>query len=434
VSITRDQPVPTSRGDIASGRATTRFTAFGAVVALLAAVAVLTGLALLPFYHAGAREAYQSVQSIEASVPLRILRAAHHWASALLILLGGIWLLFGLLVSAYRRPLRLAWVGAVGMVLLFLLFQITGHLLPWDTHGVCTAAIETGVAENMPVIGPLQARMLRGGDTVGSQTLSLWYVAHIAVLPAALLGLSGLFVFTLRRVGIQLAVPRTPVPMVLGFLLLMAFAASAPLGAPTSPVDLRCFTAQPEWYVLPLHSLLTLAQSIRPGLAFVGTMVLPGLVVLALLTLPWLDRRTVEEPPSHMVRAMAGVGVVGVLILARMQAGNVEPLFGPREGPGAHTIMPKSSASHAPLDPALMRKGRTVFENSGCLGCHVVNGKGGSVGPVLDGEGARHPDIDWQIRHLRTPSVVTRGSTMPSFRDMSEADQRALATYLLSLK
>ena len=141
-----------------------RFLSFGSVLLALALIAVITGIALLPFYQATAAGAYQSVGAIQRSALTRvprvpgILRAAHHWASALLIVLGVAYLVYGLFTGAYRRPLQFAWTAAVLLVLLFFGFQLTGHLLPWDSQAVSTAAIETGIAENAPVIGHAQAR------------------------------------------------------------------------------------------------------------------------------------------------------------------------------------------------------------------------------------------------------------------------------------
>ena len=70
------------------------------------------------------------------------------------------------------------------------------------------------------------------------------------------------------------------------WLLLAAVAVPAPLGPPATPEHYTSYAARPEWYVLPLHGLLGLAQRINPGLAFIGTVVIPGLAVAWLLALP----------------------------------------------------------------------------------------------------------------------------------------------------
>jgi mono/diheme cytochrome c family protein len=77
--------------------------------------------------------------------------------------------------------------------------------------------------------------------------------------------------------------------------------------------------------------------------------------------------------------------------------------------------------------PTLLR-GKTVFRREGCLGCHRVHGKGGSVGPDLTNEGSRNlrafdfshvtgPQTisNWMRRHFANPPAVSRGSSMPAF-------------------
>jgi quinol-cytochrome oxidoreductase complex cytochrome b subunit len=410
-----------------------RFLSFGTAWLGLGLIAVVTGIALLPFYHASAGAAYESAAAIQRSAPLRLLRAAHHWGSALLILLGALYLIHGLFTAAYRRPLQIAWVSAVGLLLFFFGLQWTGHLLPWTAEAVSTASIETGIAENVPLIGPIQARLLRGGEAVSPHTLTVWSTAHMALLPLALVLLAGLFLLQARRFAGERWIPWPLVGSIIALLLLLAVTLPAPLGPPATAADYRSFTARFEWYVLPLHGLLTLAQRIRPSLGFVGSMVIPGLAVLWLLALPWLDRKPIGLPPSPHVRGVAVAGMAAVLVLALMNVASMEPVLGERRRAPASAVA-RQPAPPVTLDPALAKMGRTLYEQNGCSGCHKLGGQGGTVGPPHDGEGARHPDLNWQVRHLKNPSAVTPGSTMPSFKQLSDSDLRALATYLLSLK
>jgi ubiquinol-cytochrome c reductase cytochrome b subunit len=411
-----------------------RFGSFGSGLLLLALIAVLTGIALLPFYRPVAGQAHASVAAIQASPLLRVVRSVHYWTSALLILLGAATLVYGLFTCSYRRPWQLAWVATVGLVLTFLFFQLTGHLLPWDKHAVSTTAIETGVAENVPVVGAMQARLLRGGDAVGARTLTVWYVAHVALFPVLLAGLAWLFLSQLRRAAVRWAIPWQLLAAVLVALLVVAVAAPAPLGPEATPADYGSYAARSEWYVLPLHGLLSIAQGIRPDLAFVGTVGVPGLVVLALLLLPWLDRRRIGEPLSRAVRGVAALGLAGAMVLILTNLGSMAPLFGPKTIPDARVASVRSTTGSVPLDPALVSQGKALVQKNGCLGCHKIAGQGGAVGPSLDGAGTRHPDLDWQIRHLKEPIAVVPGSTMPPYKQLSDADLKALATYLLSLK
>jgi mono/diheme cytochrome c family protein len=250
-------------------------------------------------------------------------------------------------------------------------------------------------------------------------------------LPAALavLGAMVLTQFRRRQPGSR------PVGLVAAVLAVLAVAAvvlPVPLGAPATADDYNSFAAPPEWYVLPLHALLNLAQGFRRDLAFLGTAVIPGLAVLGLLLLPWLDRRRHGEPAHPYPRAAVGIGAAVVVILALLNVGHMAPLF--YAAAGAPAVAPAGPVVIRKLDPALVTRGKTLFSQNGCVGCHAVGTANAAGGPRLDNEGRKHPDLDWQVRHLKAPARVVSGSTMPPFKHLSGADLNALANYLLSLK
>ena len=74
--------------------------------------------------------------------------------------------------------------------------------------------------------------------------------------------------------------------------------------------------------------------------------------------------------------------------------------------------------------------GRALFEEKGCIGCHSLGGKGGTVGPALDEVGKRR-NPDWIVAHFRNPQAVTPGSVMPQF-DFTDEQIRALTEFLLT--
>lgn len=422
--------MPTSLSNGAEGLSLRRFGLLARVLLFLGGIALVTGLALLPFYRATPDGAHASVLAMDRSLPLRLLRGLHHWASALLLVTGAVQIVYGLLTAAYRRPRQALWIASVGFLLTCLLLQLTGHLLPWDTHAVRTTVVETGIAENAPLLGSPQARLLRGGETVGPATLTVWYGAHVVLLPLVLLALMAVMVASLRRITAGPSAGRQWIGSSAGLLLILALSLRPPLGPAATPADYGSYDAPPEWYVLPLHTLLTLFQGIRPDLAFLGTMVLPGIVVALLFALPWLERGNAS---LRRVRLVAAAGTLGFAALALMSLGNMAPLTGTGAAPSsAAGTAPKPAA--APLDPALVAAGKTVYDDNGCASCHKIAGEGESVGPALDGTGARHPDLDWQIRHMKDPASEVKGSTMPAYDTLSEADLKALATYLLSLR
>jgi mono/diheme cytochrome c family protein len=89
---------------------------------------------------------------------------------------------------------------------------------------------------------------------------------------------------------------------------------------------------------------------------------------------------------------------------------------------------------------------KSVFQSSGCLGCHKVNGVGGDDGPDLTRAGEKDPGradftavpgdrtlANWFTEHVRAPTAVVAGSLMPT-PPVPPADIEALTFYTLSLR
>ena len=65
----------------------------------------------------------------------------------------------------------LVWICALIFSQIVLFFQLTGHLLPWDTNAVTTANVEAGFAGNVWGVGPMLKRAILGGPYAGANTL-----------------------------------------------------------------------------------------------------------------------------------------------------------------------------------------------------------------------------------------------------------------------
>jgi len=78
-----------------------------------------------------------------------------------------------------------------------------------------------------------------------------------------------------------------------------------------------------------------------------------------------------------------------------------------------------------------LARGRTLFEELGCIGCHKLNGVGGVIGPELDAVGARRSP-EWLAQHFHNPGSMTPGSPMPAVK-VGDDDIDALTMYMLSL-
>jgi cytochrome c oxidase subunit 2 len=97
----------------------------------------------------------------------------------------------------------------------------------------------------------------------------------------------------------------------------------------------------------------------------------------------------------------------------------------------------------APGEPTgAAAEGKGVFTKSACVGCHAIQGvSAGALGPDLTHFGSRKTlaagmfpnTVENVTAWIRMPTVMKPGAKMPAV-PMTEAEAKALATYLLSLK
>lgn len=82
----------------------------------------------------------------------------------------------------------------------------------------------------------------------------------------------------------------------------------------------------------------------------------------------------------------------------------------------------------AHADPAM---GEKLFKKKLCGACHAIGGKGGKVGPALDGVAGRR-DRPWVIQQIKDPKVNNPNAKMQKW-NMPEEDLNNLVDYLLTL-
>jgi mono/diheme cytochrome c family protein len=78
------------------------------------------------------------------------------------------------------------------------------------------------------------------------------------------------------------------------------------------------------------------------------------------------------------------------------------------------------------------RQGQRLFQQKGCIGCHSIAGKGGTLGPALDDVGLRRSP-EWMLQHFRDPQTLSPGTVMPRF-GFAESEARALVDFLVNLR
>ncbi|MDZ7267090.1 MAG: cytochrome bc complex cytochrome b subunit [candidate division KSB1 bacterium] len=330
-----------------------------------------TGLLLLFYYKPGAQTAYHSVQFITEKVTLGgFIRQMHVWGASFIVTVVLLHLLRVYFSGAYKKPRELTWMAGMGLLLVTLLFTLTGYLLPWDQVAYWGTVVATDTTKEVPLLGPFLLQLVRGGETVSELTLTRFFALHVVVLPMALFALLALHLFLVRYHGIA-PLTRTDEPpsteeqlraagarpyypdhfkrevliaySALAVLVAVALCRKPHLGEAANPL-VTPTGIKPEWYFLPVYQSLKYV----PGwLGVLGN----GLLVLFLLLLPLLDRNPERHPRRRKLALWAGIlFLAGGLVLGLLGhlSDTTRELFGRRvhfDNKGLPRVLPEGEAA-----------------------------------------------------------------------------------------
>jgi cytochrome b-561 len=326
----------------------------GTVSAALFLLLCLSGGPLLFLYVPSVERAYGSVKDIEYVITFGSwIRSVHRFAAHLMVAAVFLHLVRVFVTGAYKNGVGQGqrrewnWVIGVAMLLLTLFLSFTGYLLPWDQLAFWAVTVGTNIASAIPWAGPSVRELLIGGRAIDQPTLIRFYALHVIVLPAALGGLFAYHMWRVRKDGglaasdatsvleakaaaepvatktytllgvargtspavrvTTLEAPDTHVNAVpdltrrtaivvlatIAVISIMAVLVRSPLEEPANAL-VTPNPAKAPWYFLWLQEIVT-DTTIRIGSftingAFVGGVLLPGLLVGLLTAWPWLDR------------------------------------------------------------------------------------------------------------------------------------------------
>lgn len=412
----------------------------GSCALLLMILQIITGVFLVVYYVPTPDHAYDSIKYIETQVYFgKIIRGIHHWGASLLVIVMVLHALRAFFWGSYKKPRELTWIFGVAILLVVACFAFTGALLPWDQKAYWETEVGTRIASSLPVIGQYDIghyllRFMRGGDSLGALTLSRFFSVHILFLPAALFLVLGIHLYLIRKLGIsgswngkeetpENSVPFFPdqvakdvVAMIVVFIILMVMVNKipVPMDRIADPTDLS-YIPRPEWFFLFLYEML----KFFPGKAeFIGTMVIPGLAVLVLLLIPFIDRKPERNPMKRLAMVIPGLVVIIIVGVLEYRGYIYKP---PQMAPEIVTALPPPTE--------IETKGEQLYQKLRCAECHKLKGAGGTIGPDLSTVGSFRTG-EWLITHFRNPQTVAPGFKMPVF-EVNEDELNALAAYLL---
>jgi ubiquinol-cytochrome c reductase cytochrome b subunit len=343
-----------------------------------------TGFVLALAYAPTPDHAWESVKAIQTRLFAGgLVRGLHHWGASAMVVLAVLHMIRTFVFGAYRRPRELNWLVGLALLLLVLGFGFTGYLLPWDQKAYWATVVGTKVPAALPVVGPAASRLMAGGPAVGAATLTRFYALHVVLLPLLAFAFIAVHLLLLRRHSHAGPTtepdPREPFfpfqaardgAVVLAIVLALFWLAArhpAPLERLADPTDTTT-VPRPEWYFLPLFQLL---KVFKGPLEPLGTAVLPGLSILLLALVPWLDRgasrRLRDRRPVLVFGGLVGAGLLALLVLGALDA--------PKAPPSG-----LDAASEGPPDPRLLG-GLASYERRGCASCHGADGRPAAGAP-----------------------------------------------------
>src|SRR5918992_731982 len=185
-------------------RETNWFHTLGSATLTAFIVQLVTGVILAMYYKPSPNEAYESIQNITNELTLGwLVRGMHRWGASVFIILLFLHMGRVFLFGAYKYPRELNWIVGVMILPLAMLEGFTGYLLPWDQTAYWATVVGINLNGTGPIVGPLLAQFLRGGDEIGGDTLTRFYALHMLLLPGAIMGLIGLHLYLVVRLGVS---------------------------------------------------------------------------------------------------------------------------------------------------------------------------------------------------------------------------------------
>jgi ubiquinol-cytochrome c reductase cytochrome b subunit len=436
---------------------------FGSGLMCAIVMQVATGIALALYYVPSAMSAHATVAYITKQVwSGSFIRSAHGYGTHAIVLLLGAHLIQTFVYGAFKRRREILWLSGVCLLLLLLGMAFTGSLLPWDQRAYTATVVGTSVMGEAPLVGPMMKRLLRGGEEMGTLTLSRFYVLHVIILPLGILALIALHVCLFRKAGPAgparvetKVVPKTQpfyprqllMDVAFGAMILLVIGALAhfapvPLGPEADLANTR-YLPRPEWYFLPLFQWLKYWQG---SYTVIGVVLIPTLLLLALASVPFIDRSTERQARRRPVfvvaffSALVVIFALGVLSqrddrsdsivhaqLVQQEAEVKRYMKQPFRPVGAVRLEAASNK-----DSAQVAAGRKVFEDHHCYFCHGDGAVGTAAAPSLIGI-ANQLSMDELMGLIRHPNAKMSAGKMPTF-DGSDEELRALVAYLGSLE
>ena len=152
---------------------------FGAILAVMLAIQIVTGIVLAMHYTPNVSMAFDSVEHIRRDVNFgRILQAVHAVGASMFFAAVYIHIFRGLYFGSYKAPREILWMLGVLIFVLMMASAFMGYVLPWGQMSFWAATVITNIFAAIPLVGDPILQLLRGGFAVDNATLNRFFSLH----------------------------------------------------------------------------------------------------------------------------------------------------------------------------------------------------------------------------------------------------------------
>jgi quinol-cytochrome oxidoreductase complex cytochrome b subunit len=279
----------------------------GGMAALLIVLQLITGILLRFYYVPSPAGAYDSIMLLKNRVVFgQFVRNIHYWSGVFLLMIAFLHFLRVFFTGAYRDERRVNWLFGLFMLLLVILANFTGYLLPWDQLAYWAITVSTNIMGYFPLAGNNLRTLIVGGNELNAGTLQNFFTFHTAVIPMILVMLAIYHFWRVRKAG-GVLLPDSPeknemVPVMPGLvfrefiaalvLIAVLFLCSVLFNAPLLEKANPAYSMNPTkapWYFAGVQELL---MHFHP---FFAAFIIP---VASIAFLSWIPFISYTQPPN----------------------------------------------------------------------------------------------------------------------------------------
>lgn len=380
-----------------------------------------------------AQNAHVTVAYISKQVAAgEFLRSLHVYGASAMIVVLALHFLQTFLWGAYKGRRELLWISGGVLASLVLAMGFTGYLLPWDQKAYFATAVATNIISTVPFVGSWLSHLMRGGDIIGTLTLSRFYLAHVIIIPALIFTFIATHIYLFRKAGAAGPILASTVTGAASSAPAQAASATAPAAATAQAREAA--TAQRSSPVMQGEHIFVSHGCIAcHGANGVGTPLAISLIGVT-HKFPHDQLINLIRHPNAKMKA----GGMPTFTFTDPQMDNLVAYLAQLHKPtaGAGASQASASATH-PTPPhkltAEEQQGRGIYVSARCSTCHGDGGMAGTAAaPSLTSTASELPPD--MIRHLlEHPSIAMQSHGMPPV-DLSQQDLKALIAYVRALR